>query len=247
MTPNTVLLVDNNLDYRESVRWFLEKEGFHILETADPAEAILILQQGKADLAILDIRLINDQDEKDISGLTLARQIPTEIPKIILTEFPSYEYARDALAPQLNDQPLAIDFVAKREGPQALLTAVRKGFTLWSRQHSTMSLLGDNIPDRPSSPKLWLDEKNRAVVVHDDSVPLTPQEYEIMAYFFDHPNQVISHEEIVSQAIKENYDGLIEENRVNNIIRRIRQKIEGDSSKPQFLQTVRGHGFKLVL
>jgi DNA-binding response OmpR family regulator len=68
-----------------------------------------------------------------------------------------------------------------------------------------------------------------------------------MEHFFRSPNRVISREEIVREAMKEEYESTLEENRVNNIIRRIRRKIEPDSTKPRYLQTARGHGFKLVL
>jgi hypothetical protein len=60
----------------------------------DPAEAKRILEQGNIDLAIIDIRLMDDNDEKDISGLVVAKETAPSIPKIILIRFPAFELAK---------------------------------------------------------------------------------------------------------------------------------------------------------
>ena len=74
----------------------------------DPGEARNILEQGGIDLAIVDLRLLNDGDEKDISGLTLARETARSVPKIILTRFATVEAVREALGPQLEGLPPAV-------------------------------------------------------------------------------------------------------------------------------------------
>lgn len=96
-----------------------------VIPAATPTEARRRLESGKIDLAILDIRLEDDDDERDVSGFILAREVARTVPKIILTGFPSFEAAREALRPHLDGLPAAVDFVAKSEGPAALLRAVR--------------------------------------------------------------------------------------------------------------------------
>ncbi|MBN1453346.1 MAG: winged-helix domain-containing protein [Anaerolineales bacterium] len=241
-TKTSILLVENNKPYAESLVWFLEEEGFEVQVVFTPIEARDILNQGGIDLAIIDIRLLNDEDGDDISGLELAKHTAPHVPKIVLTGFPTYEHARSALAPQVDGLQPAIDIVAKGDGPQALLTALRKG----------LALRGSTTVQPPTTETLgnansWLNLSTRTVVVDGRSIDLTPQEFDIMEYFFRHPNRVISREELVREAIKEEYDSALEENRINNIIRRIRRKIEPDPSKPKYIQTSRGHGFELVL
>lgn len=126
MPKATILFADNDPDFLQTRSEFLKQEGYRVVPAANPTEARRELEAGGIDLAILDIRLVNDDDDRDTSGLTLAREVARTVPKIILTGFPSYDYVREALRPQLDGLPAAVNFVAKQEGPEALLRAVRK-------------------------------------------------------------------------------------------------------------------------
>jgi len=128
----TILFADNDPDFLRTRREFLEQEGYRVIPALTPTEARRVLERGGVDLAVLDIRLENDDDEKDISGLILAREVALSVPKIILTGFPSYEYVRQALRPQLEGLPTIVDFVAKQEGPEAILRAIRKALEFGS-------------------------------------------------------------------------------------------------------------------
>lgn len=122
-----LLLADNDQSYLKTVQKILEREDYRIIPAATVAEARRILNQGSVDLAILDIRLVNDHDEKDVSGLTLAKEeTGRDIPKIILTNFPSVDAVREALGPHLQGLPPAVAFVGKEESTEVLLLAIRK-------------------------------------------------------------------------------------------------------------------------
>jgi CheY-like chemotaxis protein len=124
-TMTTILFADNDPEFLKTRAEFLRQEGYQVIPALNPTEARRLLERGEMNLAILDIRLENDDDEKDISGLILAREVGHSIPKIILTGFPCHDHVREALGPQLRGLPAAVDFVAKQEGPEALLRAVR--------------------------------------------------------------------------------------------------------------------------
>lgn len=137
MAKATILFADNDPDFLKTRSEFLEQEGYLVVPAGDPTEARRKLESGGIDLAIIDIRLVDDDDDKDTSGLTLAEEIAHTVPKIILTGFPSYKYVREALRPRLDGLPAAVDFVAKEEGPEALLDAVQRvlGFVAkWLRE-----------------------------------------------------------------------------------------------------------------
>jgi DNA-binding NtrC family response regulator len=68
---------------------------------------------------------VNDDDQKDASGLELAKEISRSVPVLLLTGWPSLEYARQVLKPQLDGLPAAYDFITKHDGPEAMLTAVK--------------------------------------------------------------------------------------------------------------------------
>ena len=122
-----ILFADNDMNFLKIRREFLENEGHIIISASTPTEAWKQLKQDQIDLAILDIRLIDDDDEKDISGLNLARERTfRSIPKIMLTGFPSVHAVREAMGPELDGLPAAVDFVAKQDGPKVLADAVRQ-------------------------------------------------------------------------------------------------------------------------
>jgi DNA-binding NtrC family response regulator len=126
MVKATILLADNDPDFLQTRGEFLRRAGYRLLTAASPAEASGFLEREDIDLALLDIRLRDDDDEKDTSGLVLAEEEARSVPKIILTGFPSHDYVREALRPRLDGLSAAADFLAKRDGPGAMLAAVER-------------------------------------------------------------------------------------------------------------------------
>lgn len=125
-----ILFADNDGKFLKQRKEFLEKEGYQVYAASRLTDARRMLEQESIDLAILDLRLENDNDEKDISGLTLAKNSDSSIPKIILTRFPDYQAMREALGASVDGLPPVVDFIDKKEGTEALLQAVRKAFKI---------------------------------------------------------------------------------------------------------------------
>jgi DNA-binding response OmpR family regulator len=122
-----VLLVDNDMDFLETRAEFLTNAGYQVLKASTLEEARRMLSEEYIHLAILDIRMVDDDDAKDISGLTLAQDPAYKhITKIIFTGFPSYEYAREAMKPSSDGLATAVTFLAKKEGAGAMVNAVRE-------------------------------------------------------------------------------------------------------------------------
>jgi len=124
MENKIILFADNQTSFLEVRKEFLEKVGYKVITADNPDKAKKILEQGTVDLAILDIRLVDDNDPSDNSGLILAKNVARSIPKIILTAFPTWEGVREALGPDLDGIPPAVDFIYKEEGPEAMMRAV---------------------------------------------------------------------------------------------------------------------------
>jgi len=136
-----ILLVENNADALEVVKLYLEIHGYQVYAARSPTEASRLLGRIPIHLAILDLRLIDEADEYDISGLTLAKDSAYRaIPKIILTAYPAYDYVREALGPVLDGLPPAVDFLAKQDGPEALLQAIGRAFQTHVRINFTLPI-----------------------------------------------------------------------------------------------------------
>lgn len=130
MRQINLLVADNDEDFLRVSSEFLEEEGYKVLTAADPIQARQMLEHDKIDLAVLDLRLVNDSDKKDLSGLELARDVAPAVPKIILTSFSTEGIARQTLRPALDGLPPAVDLLPKQEGWDALATAIRRGLKL---------------------------------------------------------------------------------------------------------------------
>ncbi|MBE0683965.1 MAG: response regulator [Anaerolineales bacterium] len=142
----TILFADNDKDFLNTRREYLEKQGYRVVPALNLEEARRALEFGNIDLAIIDIRLEDDDDEKDTSGLILAKEGTPTLPKIMMTQFPSYEYVRNILRPQLEGLPAAVDFIAKQEGPEAMLRAVQRALefgSVWLQK--TMDEITDQL------------------------------------------------------------------------------------------------------
>ncbi len=137
MAEATILFADNDISFVNARKEFLEHEGYDIIVAINPSDARRILEQERIDVAILDIRLLRDHDEKDVSGLTLAKEVARHVPKIMLTGYPTIEAAIQALAPELEGLPPAVKFLTKQqqeqEGPEVLIKAIREALQLGQR------------------------------------------------------------------------------------------------------------------
>jgi response regulator RpfG family c-di-GMP phosphodiesterase len=127
----TVLIVDNDRQFLSSYKEFLEIEGFSVITAHNAAEARKALNGNDVDLAILDIRLANDDDEEDVSGLALAKAPAYHsIPKIILTAFPTPTITMEALKQETGSMsPNIVDFLSKSDGPDAMIASVKHALT----------------------------------------------------------------------------------------------------------------------
>ena len=104
-----------------------------------------------------------------------------------------------------------------------------------------------NLPDEAAQ-TLWIDKPNKTVWVEGMLIDLTIQDFQILTYLYDHANQLCEREAIITQGLGEEVDEYYqEESRLNSAMSRLRQKIEPNPQNPQYLITVRGRGYKLIL
>lgn len=141
MAQYTLLLADNDEQYLETLRDYFEKRRFAVRTATNPEEAKAILEQGGIDLAILDVRLENNRNKQDISGIHIIKTIAPEVPKILLTKWLTYETLRETNNASLDGKSRPAACVDKRDGLPALLSAVRNTLEFESRYRESSNTL----------------------------------------------------------------------------------------------------------
>ena len=122
-----ILFMDNTASFLNANARLLEKKGYTVLKATSVREAEEKLQEQYIHLAIFDVRMEAEDSIHDISGLELVqKEAYRYVPKIILTAYPSWQYAEQALGVALEGK--LIGLIDKGNGPDALLEAVEEGF-----------------------------------------------------------------------------------------------------------------------
>lgn len=244
-----VLMVDSNSRYVSQLGSHLQSEGFAIHIARDSITAQAMVKQSQFHVAVINVQLLNERDNRDLSGIELAARLQLYTRVIMVAEQPTYEMTRLALAQRTNSPAPACDFVAKNEGTAAVITTIRKVLNL-NLNISTATQPNHGIKSQRedqwhplSTKRFGLDHYTRTALVDGHSVTLTEREYRLLRFFFDRAESVITREDIVCQVLSEIYNPFADCNRVNNIISRLRRRVEPEPNTPQFLVTRWGSGW----
>lgn len=225
-----LLIVDDELEIRNMVEGFLRKEGFgRIYQASNCTEALEVCQSIKPDIAILDVML---PDGDGFSLLSSLRQI-SNMPVLFLS-------ARGEDEDRLLGLGLgADDYIVKPFLPRELvlrLTAIlRRVYSPPKRERPPVFQLGNRIIDLESG------------TVRSDSkeYPLTAKEIVLLYKLYENQNRIVTSDSLCQAAWGDDYYGY--ENTLMVHIRRIREKIEVNPSNPEYLLTIRGLGYKLMV
>lgn len=126
MKRTRILLADNDAESLASYGGLLESEGYEVVRCPSVDEARRKLEQQKLDLAVLDLRLVDDKDPDDMSGLDLADRIGGAIPIIILSSKPSSEALLRLESLRIEEADSAVYFVPKGKMADRLLQAIQR-------------------------------------------------------------------------------------------------------------------------
>ena len=218
-----ILVVDDEAPIRRYLRAALGSQGFTVYETATGLEAIQAVLTHRPDIIILDLGL------PDIDGIEVTRRLRewSQIPIIILSV---REAEQDKIAAL---DAGADDYLTKPFGTGELLARMRVAL----RKQATS-------PNEPifQTGNLKVDFSRRLVTVDETEVQLTPTEYDLLKVLVTHAGKVITHRQLLRQVWGEGYDDM-HILRVN--ISNLRGKLEPDPSRPTFIHTEPGVGYRL--
>jgi len=224
-TNQRVLVVDDEAPIRRYLRAALSAQGFSVYESASGEEALQAVLSHRPDMIILDLGL------PDIDGIEVTRRLRewSQTPIIILSV---REAEQDKIAAL---DAGADDYLTKPFGTGELLARMRVAL----RKQSSAA----NEPVFESK-GLSVDFARRLVTVNGQEVQLTPTEYDLLKILVTHAGKVITHHQLLRQVWGDGYDDM-HILRVN--ISNLRGKIEPDPSRPTYIHTEPGVGYRLKI
>jgi two-component system KDP operon response regulator KdpE len=221
--PLKVLVVDDEPPIRKLLRMGLETQGYQTMDASN-AKVALELLADKPDLVILDLGL------PDMQGLELLRQIRAareDLPVVVLSSRGD-EVAKVAALDQGAD-----DYLTKPFGMEELLARIRAALRhqLQVQGERPIFKLGD----------LSVDLVRRIVKAGGEEVKLSPKEYELLRLLIQHAGKVLTHKFL----LKELWSASIDPQYLRVYVRQLRNKIEPDPARPQYVLTETGIGYRL--
>ncbi len=224
-----ILVVEDEADIRELLRYSLTQEGYAVEEAADGAEALDRIARRAPDLVLLDLMLPR------MSGLELCRKLranseTAQMPVIVVT-------AKSAEVDRILGLEMgADDYVVKPFSPREVVARVK---ALLRRAGAVVEPHNAGSYEKG---RLRIDFSTYEVFVDGVKHDLALREFELLRFFVQHPLRVYSREQLLD--LVWGRDTFVEPRTVDVHVRRLRQQIERDDANPELILTVRSVGYR---
>jgi DNA-binding response OmpR family regulator len=226
MNKGTVLVIDDEKDVVELVRYNLEKEGFDVIAAEDGRSGLRIAQEHRPDVVVLDVMMPGPD------GLEVCRELRADartqgVPVVMLT-------AKATETDRIVGLELgADDYVTKPFSPRELAARVKAVLRRTARGQQATEQVIRRGP-------LVIDVARHEVKCEDRLVALTPTEFRIMQFLASRPGRVFSRDEILDAAM--GGESAVFDRTIDVHMTAIRRKLGANA---ELVETVRGFGYKL--
>lgn len=221
-----ILVVDDEAPIRKFLHISLEAAGYQIIETENGAGALRLLEAETPDLLILDLGL-PDEDGQEIIVAIRARSM---VPIIVLS-------VRNAETEKIRALDAgANDFVSKPFATGELLARVRAILRFVSDAPGTTGML--------ECGPLRVDLEGHRVSLNDETVKLTPREYDLLVLLMRHPGKVLTHATLLREIWGDTHEADTHYLRI--YVRQLRKKLGDDPLSPRFIVNEPGVGYRLA-
>lgn len=223
MDSNKILLVEDDKDIVDYLGSFLENEGFAVEAAAGQNEAIKCLEQKEYDLLLIDISLA---DGNGYAVCAAAKQISTAAVIFLTASGDEYSVVTGL-------DMGADDYINKPFRPRELISRIR---SVLRRTGKSGKILREG--------SITVDTAKGIVYKGKEEILLSALEYRLLLVFFSNKGAVLSRGKLL-QEIWDVAGEFVNDNTLTVYIKRLREKIEDDPAKPQYIKTVRGVGYRL--
>ncbi len=229
MTPDHVLVVDDDPEIRHLLQSYLEKNGLRVSCAGEGGAMWQALEQSRVDLVVLDVML------PGADGLELCRQVRarSRIPIIMLT-------ARgDEMDRILGLEMGADDYLAKPFSARELLARIK--VVLRRTRDLPVDAL-DDTPDQLHFAGRVLDTRTRNLVSENGTVvPLSQAEYALLHVLLTHPNRALTRDQLLD--LTQGREAGPFDRSIDVLVGRLRRRLGDDAKEPVLIKTVRGRGY----
>ena len=225
----TVLIVEDERAIVEILKFNLKREGYETLEALDGETGLLLAQTKDPDLILLDVML------PKMNGFDICRTLRDEsrtTPIIMLT---AREEEMDKV---FGLETGADDYMTKPFSMKELMARVKANIRRRSMEYTPAQTTAANTIEANG---LLLNQDTYQVTKNGAPVDLTQKEYDLLSYLIRERGKVFSREDLMQRVW--NYDYYGDMRTVDVTVRRLREKIEDDPGKPQYILTRRGVGY----
>ena len=235
-----ILIVDDEQAIIDVLVYNLKKEGYETLEATDGVTAVNMALEQKPDLMLLDIML------PKLDGLSVCKRVKNylNIPILMLT-------AKDAEIDKIVGLELgADDYITKPFSVRELMARVKANLrkneiaNIRKEEDNTVEEFNGKSENKIKVNDLELDLDRFELKVRGEIIDLTLREFEVLKFLAGQPGQVVTRETLLEKVWGYEYYGDIRT--VDVTVRRIREKIEKDTSAPKILITKRGVGYYIA-
>jgi DNA-binding response OmpR family regulator len=218
-----ILLVDDEESIQTLLTYPLRKEGYEVVSARDGREALDRFAEGRFDLVVLDVMMPR------LDGIEVCRRLRCQVPIIMLT-------ARDDEVDKVLGLEIgADDYITKPFSVREFRSRVKAAL----RRTQMLGAAGEEVI---TSGELEIDFGRRAVLVAGEPAQLTYVEFEILAALARTPGRVLDRQTLLERVWG---DSAYRDPRTIDVhIRHLRKKIEAEPSRPEYLFTVRGVGYR---
>ena len=232
-----IIVVDDEAEVRDMIHEYLAQHGYNVVTAATAAEFRAMLQKCAPDLVILDVRMPGED------GISLARHVRENYRSGIIMVTAAAAVVDRIVGLEVG----ADDYVAKPFDPRELLARVKSVLRRVAAADAAgaPALRPDSASDAVHFGRCVLDLESHTLKTQSgEDVPLTSMEFDLLKAFAEHPNRVLTRDQLLDLAHNRDWDPF--DRSIDIRIARIRRKIEPDPAKPQTIKTVRGAGYIFV-